>query len=114
MGGEYLNNKDYIILFIELGISILKFSIVPFLLAENNADIAIQQLLALNREPQAQLLEQEQQEEVRLIAAVNRYNETLRTDDVLAAMHDILAQETQKFKQFDQSRVEATQSILAR
>lgn len=83
-------------------------------LAENNAYIAIKQLLTLNKEPLAQLLEQEKQEEERLMSAVNRYNETVRKDDVLAAMQDILEQETQKFKQFDQNRIETTQTILER
>lgn len=85
-----------------------------FFLAENSAYIAIKQLLALNQEPLAQLLEQEKQEEERLMIAVNRYNETVRNDDVLAAMQNILEQEAEKFKQFDQSRIETTQTILER
>lgn len=63
-------------------------------------------------QPLAQLIEQEKQEEERLIAAVNRYNETLHKDDILVAMEDILEQETQKFKQFDKTRIETTQTIL--
>lgn len=70
--------------------------------------------MSLNKEPLAQLLEQEKQEEERLMAAVNRYNETIHKDDVLAAMQDILEQETQKFKQFDKDRLETTQTILER
>lgn len=68
----------------------------------------------MNKEPLAQLLEQEKQEEDRLIAAVHRYNGTLRKDDILKAMEDILEQETQKFKQFDQSRTETAQTVLER
>lgn len=81
-------------------------------IAENKAYIAIKQLLTLTSEPLAQLLEQEKQEEERLMAAVNRYNETVQKEEVLAAMQDILEQETKKFKQFDKSRIETTQTIL--
>lgn len=48
------------------------------------------------------------------MAVVNRYNETIRKEDVLTAMQDILEQETQKFKQYDKNRVETTQTILDR
>ncbi|KAJ8967571.1 hypothetical protein NQ317_001783 [Molorchus minor] len=80
--------------------------------AENNADIAIKKLLALNREPLTQLLERERQEEERLVTAINRYNEALRKDDILSAMEDILEQEAEKFKEFVQSRVETSKTIL--
>ncbi|KAJ8919764.1 hypothetical protein NQ315_006293 [Exocentrus adspersus] len=81
--------------------------------AENNADLAIKQLLSLSREPLAQLLEQEKQEEERLLAAVSRYNnETLRKDDILAAMQEILGQEAEKFKEFHESRLESSKTIL--
>ncbi|XP_072379383.1 E3 ubiquitin-protein ligase LRSAM1-like isoform X1 [Diabrotica undecimpunctata] len=79
---------------------------------EQNADIAIQELLALNNEPLSQLLEQEKLEEEKLLSAINRYNEALRKDDILAAMQDILAQETVKFKEFHKSRLETSKSIL--
>ncbi|XP_023020535.2 E3 ubiquitin-protein ligase LRSAM1 [Leptinotarsa decemlineata] len=82
--------------------------------AENNADLAISQLLSLNNEPSGQILEQEKLEEERMLAAINRYNETLRKEDILEAMEDILAQETMKFKEFDQSRIESSRSILER
>ncbi|KAJ8934740.1 hypothetical protein NQ318_022812 [Aromia moschata] len=80
--------------------------------AENNADISIKQLLTLSNEPLGQLLEQERLEEERLLAAVNRYNETLRKDDILAAMEDILEQEAKKFREFDECRIETSRSIL--
>lgn len=80
--------------------------------AENNADVAINYLLALNKEPMAQLLEKEMEEEQKLLAAVNRYNETLCKDDILAAMQDILRQETEMFNQFDKDRIETSRSIL--
>ncbi|CAH1183755.1 unnamed protein product [Phaedon cochleariae] len=80
--------------------------------AENNADILIIYLLAQSNEPPGQLLEQEKQEEERLLTAMNRYNGTLRKDDILKAMEDILTQETQKFKEFDQSRIQASRSFV--
>ncbi|CAH1101966.1 unnamed protein product [Psylliodes chrysocephalus] len=80
--------------------------------AENTADIAIKELLVLNNEPLGQLLEQEKLEEEKLLSAINRYNEDLRKDDILGAMQDILAQETAKFKEFHQNRLEISKSIL--
>lgn len=66
----------------------------------------------LNNEPLGQLLEQEKLEEEKLLSAINRYNEDLRKDDILGAMQDILAQETAKFKEFHQNRLEISKSIL--
>ncbi|XP_030753759.1 E3 ubiquitin-protein ligase LRSAM1-like isoform X2 [Sitophilus oryzae] len=80
--------------------------------AENNADEAINKLLALNQEPQIQLLERELEEEQKLIIAVNRHHESLYKDDILAAMQDILSQEAELFKKFDNSRIETSRSIL--
>ncbi|XP_050311720.1 E3 ubiquitin-protein ligase LRSAM1-like isoform X2 [Anthonomus grandis grandis] len=79
---------------------------------ENSADLAINNLLMLNKEPTSQLLEKEREEEERLLEAVNRYNETLRKDDILAAMQDILKQETEAFNKFDRDRIETSRSIL--
>lgn len=90
-----------------------RFKII-LVLVETNINIFIKQMLTLNREPLAQLLEQEKNEEQRLITAVHRYNENIRKDDILAAMQDILAQEAQKFRQFDQTRIETAQTILER
>ncbi|KAG5896388.1 hypothetical protein JTB14_009593 [Gonioctena quinquepunctata] len=80
--------------------------------AENNADLAISHLLSSINEPLGQLLEQEKLEEERMLAAINRYNDTLRKEDVLLAMENILAQETVKFREFDQSRIDSSRSIL--
>ncbi|CAG9854751.1 unnamed protein product [Phyllotreta striolata] len=80
--------------------------------AENTADIAIKQLLVISREPLGQLLEQERLEEEKLLSAINRYNETLRKEDILSAMQEILAQEALKFKEFDQNRMEVSKSIM--
>lgn len=79
---------------------------------ENNADIIVQQLLTLNNKPVDQLLAQERQDEERLLAAVKRYNETLRKDDILAAMQEILGQEAKKFREFNKNRIEASVTIL--
>ncbi|KAK4877286.1 hypothetical protein RN001_009792 [Aquatica leii] len=79
---------------------------------EQNADFAIKQLLALNREPLTQLLEQEKIEEERLIAAANQYNQKLCKEDVLLAMQELLDQETKKFAKYNESRTETTKSIL--
>lgn len=80
--------------------------------AEQNADLAINQLLSLSQKPMEQLLHQEKLEEERLLSAVNRYNETLRKDDILNAMQDILTQETEKFQQLDRYRQETSKTIL--
>lgn len=79
---------------------------------ERNSDIAIQQLLALSNEPLLQLLEQEQQEEAKILAAANKYNESLRKNDILIAMKDLIEEETQQFKEFDRNRIETTRTIL--
>lgn len=80
---------------------------------EHNADFAISQLLAVNKEPLTQLLEQERLEEERLLAATaNQYNEKLHKQDVLTAMQELLEQETLKFTKYNQSRFETAKSIL--
>lgn len=79
---------------------------------EENIEIAVKKLLALNSEPLAQLLEQEREEEQRLIAAAIKYNESLRKDDILFAMQDLLEQETKKFQQLNEDRAETAKSAL--
>lgn len=68
--------------------------------------------MALNSEPLAQLLEQEMEEERKILAAANKYNENLRKNDVLQAMQELLEQETQRFRRFDEDRAETARSIL--
>ncbi|XP_076263957.1 E3 ubiquitin-protein ligase LRSAM1-like isoform X4 [Rhynchophorus ferrugineus] len=80
--------------------------------AEDVADEAISKLLAYNKEPLAQLLEKEMDEEQKLLVAVNKYNETLHKDDILSAMQNILTQESERFKKLDKYRVETSQYIL--
>lgn len=46
------------------------------------------------------------------MAAIKRYNQTLRKDDILAAMQDILGQEAKKFKEFHENRIETSVTIL--
>jgi hypothetical protein len=90
-----------------------KLLVLMFLVsAEQRADGAIKQLLALNSEPLAQLLEQEREEEERLLAAADKYNKALRKDDILENMEDLLEQELIRFQQFHDSRVEASKNIL--
>ncbi|KAF5288237.1 hypothetical protein FQA39_LY04005 [Lamprigera yunnana] len=79
---------------------------------EQNADFAIKQLLALDRAPLAQLIEQEREEEERILAAANQYNQQLRKDDVLQAMQELLDKETKKFIKYNENRSETTKSIL--
>ncbi|XP_048525342.1 E3 ubiquitin-protein ligase LRSAM1 isoform X3 [Dendroctonus ponderosae] len=79
---------------------------------ENNADIAIKNLLSISKEPAAQLLEQEREEEEKLLAALNREHDTISKSHVLAAMQDILKQETDMFSKLDKNRIEMSRSIL--
>uniref|UniRef100_A0AAR5Q0B5 RING-type domain-containing protein n=1 Tax=Dendroctonus ponderosae TaxID=77166 RepID=A0AAR5Q0B5_DENPD len=79
---------------------------------ENNADIAIKNLLSISKEPAAQLLEQEREEEEKLLAALNREHDTISKSHVLAAMQDILKQETEMFSKLDKNRIEMSRSIL--
>lgn len=81
--------------------------------AEQNADIAIKQLLDINNAPLTQLLEQEKQEENRLLTmATSKYNETLSKHSVLEDMQKLLEQETKRFQQFDEDRTQTARSIL--
>lgn len=79
---------------------------------EYRADMAIKQLLIINNEPLLQLLEQEKEEEAKLIEAANKYNEAFKKSDILEAMKNIIAEEAEQFKEFDKCRLEATNSIL--
>lgn len=82
------------------------------ILVEQHTDLAINQLLTLNKEPLAQLLEQEKLEEERLLAATLDSNKTLRKQDVLNCMEELLEQEAEKFRIYDQNRYNTTQSVL--
>ncbi|XP_044748828.1 E3 ubiquitin-protein ligase LRSAM1-like isoform X2 [Coccinella septempunctata] len=82
--------------------------------AEQNAYAAIEQLLAINREPLATLLDYEKQEEERLIDAANAHNENLKKHEILEAMRNILEQEGRQFENIYQQRVEMSKSILQR
>nr|CAH7727914.1 unnamed protein product [Callosobruchus chinensis] len=79
---------------------------------ENNAHMMINKLLTLDSKPLAQLIEQEQKEAEKLFAMVNEYDESLRKEDILKAMQDILEQETAKFKKVDEDRMVSSKSIL--
>ncbi|VEN42043.1 unnamed protein product [Callosobruchus maculatus] len=79
---------------------------------ENNTHMMVNNLLALDSQPLAQLIEQEQKETEKLLTIVNEYDESLRKDDILKAMQDILEQETARFKQVDEDRMVASKSIL--
>lgn len=70
------------------------------------------QLLTLNNEPLAQLLEQEKLEEARLIAAANKYNESYRKENVLLAMQDLLDQELRIFNEYNEDRDSVAKSAL--
>lgn len=82
------------------------------LLAEDNTNRAINNLLVLSKQPLTQFIEQEREEEARLLAAANKYNEQLRKDDVLAAMQELLEQEAKRFIQLDEIRYETARNIL--
>lgn len=66
----------------------------------------------LNSQPLAQLLAHEAEEEQRLLAAANKYNENLRKDDILVAMQDLLENEYRKFREFDEDRVRNAENAL--
>ncbi|CAH1994128.1 unnamed protein product [Acanthoscelides obtectus] len=79
---------------------------------ENNAHMIINELLSLDNTPLEQLIEQEEKETEKLLAMLNEYDESLRKDDILKAMQNILEQETAMLKQVDEDRMVTSKSIL--
>nr|CAI5838670.1 unnamed protein product [Callosobruchus analis] len=79
---------------------------------ENNAHVMINKLLTLDSKPLAQLIEQEQKEAEKLLTMIIESDESLRKEDILKAMQDILEQETARFKQVDEDRMITSKSIL--
>lgn len=59
----------------------------------------------------AQLLEQEKEDEERLLAAANKYTD-LRKTYILASMQELLQQEIENFEQYHQNREEVSKSVL--
>lgn len=81
--------------------------------AENNANVAINSLLTLNREPAARLLEKEEEEKTKLMATVDKFNDKdLRKTDILVAMQDILKQESDLFNKYSSDKQNESRSIL--
>lgn len=68
--------------------------------------------MQLNREPVSQLLQQEKEEEERILTAANKYNNALRKDDILTDMQILLQQELTKFQQLYKNRMEVSKNIL--
>lgn len=80
---------------------------------EQNADLAISKLLRENKEPLTQLLEMERLEEERIINAARECSdESIRKEDILNAMQEMIEQETKSFNQLSQLRTEAAQQVL--
>ncbi|XP_045461834.1 E3 ubiquitin-protein ligase LRSAM1-like isoform X1 [Harmonia axyridis] len=82
--------------------------------AEQNAYMAIGQLLAINREPLTAIMEYEKQEEEKLLAAANAHNEDLKRTEIVEAMRILLEEEGIQFENIYQQRVEMSKSILQR
>ncbi|XP_066256421.1 E3 ubiquitin-protein ligase LRSAM1-like isoform X2 [Euwallacea similis] len=80
--------------------------------AENYACTSINNLLKLSKEPVWQLLEKEEEEKKKLLSAVDKYNADLHKTDILAAMQDILKQETELFNKYNKNKTETSRSIL--
>ncbi|XP_015834275.2 E3 ubiquitin-protein ligase LRSAM1 isoform X2 [Tribolium castaneum] len=110
---EQQNKLDIELLKLQQEKEIERFHLIEKVLeAEQNSDRAIQQLLELNSEPLAQLLQQEKEEEERILAAANKYNSDLRKTDILSDMQVLLEQELTKFQQFHENRMEVSRGIL--
>ncbi|XP_066147793.1 E3 ubiquitin-protein ligase LRSAM1-like isoform X2 [Euwallacea fornicatus] len=80
--------------------------------AENYNSTSINKLLKLGKEPVWQLLEKEEEEKRKLLSAVDKYNADLHKADILAAMQDILKQETELFNKYNKDKTETSRSIL--
>lgn len=78
---------------------------------EVKADLAITQLLNLNRETFKQFAQQQQIEDERLLL-ITTPSEDLRRNDILEAMQAMLEKEAANFKQYDKNREETTRTVL--
>lgn len=85
--------------------------ILLYIAEEINSDLAITQLLNLNKETFTHFAEQQQIEDERLLLLTTN-NEDLRRNDVLEAMQQMLEKEAANFKQYDKNREETTRSVL--
>lgn len=74
--------------------------------------MAIKKLLELNREPLVQILEQEREAEARMLKEAEQHSIGLRKNDILAAMQELLEQETKRFKKLNEIRNETARNIL--
>lgn len=88
--------------------------ITDILTAEENSSLVVEKLLALKIEPDATLLEQEQQEQEYILEQLRIQHSDLRKQEVLSAMTDILAGEQRSIETYQQQRDATAREILQR
>ncbi|XP_025836993.1 E3 ubiquitin-protein ligase LRSAM1 isoform X2 [Agrilus planipennis] len=79
---------------------------------EDKANVAVNQLLLLNRQPLTKLLEQEKLEEQRLMEVAGKQYDNLEKIKILADMEEVLYQESEKFKKFGEFRIQMAKNVL--
>lgn len=87
--------------------------VICYILAEENTCLAVKQLLALKNMSSEDLVKNEENEKIRLLALVDKRSEFLSRKHVLADMEQILAQETEKFKETQKIQSQTVKGVLS-
>lgn len=88
---------------------LLKFVIV---LAEANAGMIVDQLISLRSGPDSALLEQEHEEQKQLLEQLRINHDDLRRRDILAAMSELLENETKQIEIYNEKRDNTSKTLL--
>ncbi|XP_055319592.1 E3 ubiquitin-protein ligase LRSAM1-like isoform X2 [Sitodiplosis mosellana] len=80
--------------------------------AEANAGMIVDQLISLKSGPDPALLEQEQEEQKQLLEQLRINHDDLRKRDILAAMTELLENETKQIEMYNEKRDSTSKTLL--
>lgn len=80
--------------------------------AEANAEMIVDQLISLKSGPDPALLEQEQEEQKQLLEQLRINHADLRKRDILAAMTELLENETKQIEIYNEKRDNTSKTLL--
>lgn len=80
--------------------------------AEANAGMIVDQLISLKSGPDPALLEQEQEEQKQLLEQLRINHADLRKRDILAAMTELLENETKQIEMYNEKRDNTSKTLL--
>lgn len=83
-----------------------------YCLAEANAGMIVDQLISLKSGPDPALLEQEQEEQKQLLEQLRINHDDLRKRDILAAMTELLENETKQIEIYNEKRDNTSRTLL--